>query len=72
MRKLKGTFVAGGADGRRYTVQVWINYVKAGGVLVEIGMTLCTPTNQHIKRLRQGEYQLLTGLRLRSTDANAP
>jgi hypothetical protein len=33
VRKLQGTFVADGADGRRYAVQVWMNYVKAGGVL---------------------------------------
>jgi hypothetical protein len=72
MRKRKAAFFADGADGRRYTVEVWINYVKVGGALVEIGTTLCTPTNQPVKRLGKGEYQLLTGLQLRSADANAP
>ena len=60
------SFPAQGDDGRSYSVEVWTD--EASGV-----QSLRTSTGMILKRLNQGEYQIVTTkLVLRSTDPNAP
>ena len=78
MRRKIGQFIATDENGRRYTILIYTNVIKAGAVEnpseeVE-GMTeLKTFEGMAVNRLEKGKYQIVqTGIIIQSGSPDAP
>jgi hypothetical protein len=76
--KKTGSFSATGTDSRQYTVYIYTDLIDAGdfvnpNAIADGLMELRTSGGMHLKRLQQGEYEILeTGVVLRSSSPVAP
>jgi len=76
--KHTGTFTAHSADGRRYTVDVFTEFIECrsqrGCEVVEGMKSLRTSDGQHVNRLDKGRYRTagILEVDLVSDDPNAP
>jgi hypothetical protein len=78
MRRKIGQFIATDENGRRYTILIFTNVVKAGtlenpSMEVEGMEELKTFEGMAVNRLEKGKYQIAqTGIIVRSDSPNAP
>jgi hypothetical protein len=78
MRRKIGQFIATDENGRRYTILIFTNLVKAGTVEnpsmeVEGMKELKTFEGMTVNRLEKGKYQIVkTGIIVQSDSADAP
>ena len=78
MRRKIGQFIATDENGRRYTILIFTNLVKAGTVEnpsmeVEGMKELKTFEGMAVNRLEKGKYQIVkTGIIVQSDSADAP
>ena len=78
MRRKIGQFIATDENGRRYTILIFTNVVKAGTLenpsMEEEGETeLRTFEGMAVNRLEKGKYQIAqTGMIIQSDSPNAP
>jgi hypothetical protein len=78
MRRKIGQFIATDENGRRYTIMIFTNIIKAGTLenpsMEEEGMKeLTTFEGMAVNRLEKGKYQIVqTGITVRSDSPDAP
>ena len=78
MRRMIGQFIATDENGRRYTILIFTNLVKAGTVEnpsmeVEGNKELKTFEGMAVNRLEKGKYQIAqSGIIIQSDSSNAP
>jgi hypothetical protein len=78
MRRKIGQFIATDENGRRYTILIFTNVVKAGtlenpSMEVEEMEELKTFEGMAVNRLEKGKYQIAqTGIIIQSDSPNAP
>jgi hypothetical protein len=77
-RRMIGQFIATDENGRRYTILIFTNVIKAGTLenpsMEEEGMKeLTTFEGMAVNRLEKGKYQIVqTGIIVRSDSPDAP
>ena len=78
MKRKIGQFIATDEKGRRYTVLIYTNIIKAGtfenpGMEVEGMKELKTFEGMEVNRLEKGKYQIVqTGIIIQSDSPDAP
>ena len=78
MRRKMGQFIATDEKGRRYTILIYTNVIKAGtlenpSMEVEGKEELTTFEGMAVNRLEKGKYQIVqTGIIVKSDSPNAP
>jgi hypothetical protein len=78
MKRKIGQFIATDENGRRYTILIYVNILKAGtfenpGMEMEGMKELKTFEGMAVNRLEKGKYQILqTGIIVQSDSPDAP
>jgi hypothetical protein len=78
MRRMIGQFIATDENGRRYTILIFTNFIKAGtfenpSMEVEGMEELKTFEGMAVNRLEKGKYQIAqTGIIIQSDSPDAP
>ncbi len=78
MRRKIGQFIATDENGRRYTILIFTNIIKAGtfeepSMEVEVMKELNTYEGMAVNRIEKGKYQIVqTGIIVQSDSPDAP